>query len=1042
MGTDSQNQGQPNSLENLPAHPLPVKIKQVFLQGLGISDASFLKELRGLTSLQISNNQISDAGFLKELRGLTYLNIGNNQISDTGSLKELKGLTYLNIGNNQISDAGFLKELKGLTFLQISNNKISNAGSLKELKRLTFLNINNNKISDAGFLKELKGLTSLHISHNKISDAGSLKELKGLNSLNISNNKISDAGSLKELKGLTSLDISNNQISDAGFLKELKGLNSLNISNNKISDAGSLKELRGLNSLHISNNQISDAGFLKELRGLNSLHISNNKISDAGFLKELKGLTSLDIGNNKIDDLTPFINHIKSGVTIDWNIARKNGFVVKDNPFTIPPVEIVKRGNDSILNFFNQIEEQGGTAPLYEARLIMVGEPGAGKTSLTEKLIDEKHEVKPDDPKKQSTLGINIKENWQFVDSNRSDEEFTAHIWDFGGQEIQYMTHQFFLTPESLYVLVADDRKQHTLFPYWFEVIRLLANDEAHGHSPIIVVLNERNNKSITNFDVNEYRKRYPDTPIEVCEVDLCDTNLLRFRQLRERIQVALCNLSHVGKPLPKKWPVIREELLELKNKRNYISMNDFKGICAKHKITREADLALISLYLHRLGAILHFQKDRQLKDFIVISPPWALKAIYVILEDKAIEKANGYFTEESIDRYWKDLTEYERTNVLNLMKKESFEIIYPVKGGYIAPQLLPKVSPELYWENTYTLKCQFYYRFMPKGIVTRLIVRKHNHIKDQSLVWARGCVFHAFGCDILVIEKETERDGIIQIEVNGKGREGIRALDFVRNEIEEIHEKWFSDIAFEPKVPCNCEHCLGRSNPTYFELSKLTRRINQNRPTIECDKIRVKDVPVRGLLEGNYDEEAIKNFVKRQRYERDDISFTFKMDNPETMARLEDIEEKLDSNFEAQTRNHAEIMEYLPTILKYSKEHKEALDDMEGMIDALPAKVQMDLDRIDKILTDRLEELFDKLPTSNEIVKAWKAATDKDPLAVDTKWKLKLKIKFLFGELEREVALSEKPYREILNSTIKEARENLIDWWEGNKTLKQLFIK
>ena len=61
---------------------------------------------------------------------------------------------------------------------------------------------------------------------------------------------------------------------------------------------------------------------------------------------------------------------------------------------------------------------------------------------------------------------------------------------------------------------------------------------------------------------------------------------------------------------------------------------------------------------MHRLGVILHFQVDRQLRDFIVIAPAWALKAIYVVLEDKAVEKANGFFSDAALDRYWQDMTD------------------------------------------------------------------------------------------------------------------------------------------------------------------------------------------------------------------------------------------------------------------------------------------------------------------------------------------------------------------------------------------------
>ncbi|MEY3241880.1 MAG: hypothetical protein RIR11_3319 [Bacteroidota bacterium] len=621
-------------------------------------------------------------------------------------------------------------------------------------------------------------------------------------------------------------------IEDTSFLTNLTEIVTLDLRSNQICDGSSLSHLTSLQTLYLNFNQIMDGVFLKRLTNLKMLYLSFNKISDGAFLEKLQNLQTLDIS---------------------------------DNPLTNPPKEIVQQGNAAILNYFQQIAAQGGTAPLYEARLIMVGEPGAGKTSLTEKLLDETHEVKPDDPKKKSTLGINVKENWSFEDCRRPGDEFKAHIWDFGGQEIQYMTHQFFLTPESLYVLVADDRKQHTLFPYWFEVIRLLARDEVNGHSPVLVVLNERNNKSITNFDLNDYRLRYPDMDIQVCEVDLCERNLSRFRQLRERVQEALCHLPQAGRLLPAKWPLIREDLFLLKEQGyNYITMAKFRELCAVHKVTREEDLALISLYLHRLGAILHFQQDRSLRNFIVISPTWALKAIYVVLEDKAVEKANGFFMEADLDRYWNDLTDLERDNILNMMEKESFEIVYPVTGGYIAPQLLSKVRPALDWDSSTSLKCRFYYRFMPKGILTRLIVRKHAHIKTQEWVWARGVVLHFAGCDILVVEQDTEKDGIIQIEVQGKGRDGIRALDFVRNEIDEIHAKWFSKIDFQPMVPCDCEDCRATVEPTYFRLESLVKRLDQNRQEIECEKGKVKDVPVRRLLEGVYAPKDIATKMNR----------------------------------------------------------------------------------------------------------------------------------------------------------------------------------
>ena len=75
---------------------------------------------------------------------------------------------------------------------------------------------------------------------------------------------------------------------------------------------------------------------------------------------------------------------------------------------------------------------------------------------------------------RDATIGVNIPPGgWEFpFKLNDTDTvNFRANIWDFGGQKIQYMTHQFFLTTRSLYVLVTDDREQKTNFDYWFKII-------------------------------------------------------------------------------------------------------------------------------------------------------------------------------------------------------------------------------------------------------------------------------------------------------------------------------------------------------------------------------------------------------------------------------------------------------------------------------------------------------------------------------------------------------------------------------------------
>ncbi len=77
------------------------------------------------------------------------------------------------------------------------------------------------------------------------------------------------------------------------------------------------------------------------------------------------------------------------------------GILVEGCPLSTPPVEIVKQGNKAILRYFDE-REKAGTDQIYEAKLLLIGEGGAGKTSLCRKLFDTEAEL----PKKKTLLKV------------------------------------------------------------------------------------------------------------------------------------------------------------------------------------------------------------------------------------------------------------------------------------------------------------------------------------------------------------------------------------------------------------------------------------------------------------------------------------------------------------------------------------------------------------------------------------------------------------------------------------------------------------
>ncbi|MFI0399095.1 MAG: COR domain-containing protein [Thiolinea sp.] len=611
------------------------------------------------------------------------------------------------------------------------------------------------------------------------------------------------------------------------------------------------------------------SGHIRNLTELRQLIATGNRIRDLAPLASLNQLQSLYLRSNTISDLRPLKNLIKKGLPVslqEHDYGQKINLF--NNPLTTPPKEIVEQGNAAILNYFKALEEQGAE-PLNEAKLIIVGEPGAGKTTLMETLLDPNFVLCDT----TSTLGVEVREGWEFTNPEKSETQFTANIWDFGGQQIQYMTHQFFLTPSAVYVLVsANDRKEPTNFPYWFKIIHLLGEEQGR-YSPVLVVLNEKDDKFINkfNFDKKFYEERYPELKIEVCEVNLSKRDAY-FQIMRNSVQRMLSQLPHVADPRPARWKDIRDALRERAQTANHISFAEYTAICSEHSVKDEASQLVFSRYLHKLGSLLHFTDDASLHNFIILKPQWAVDAVYSVLNDNQVAKNDGYFNRMQLESIWKDKYNFdERCKLLSLMQKENFEICYPLSPqDFIAPQLLNAERPLFIWDEQDNLRFRFQYKFMPEGIITRLIVRLNNKlargIEGKQLIWRKGAVFTDSGCRALVQEEEN-RDGlkIIDIAINGKVSERKYLLRQISNEIQEIHSKWFRNIKVEQMIPCNCETCNQTPEPTFFAFDELQQYLDEGESHIKCRNGRIKNVAVKLLLEGVFEPDEANQLIHRR---------------------------------------------------------------------------------------------------------------------------------------------------------------------------------
>ena len=201
----------------------------------------------------------------------------------------------------------------------------------------------------------------------------------------------------------------------------------------------------GLNlaATNLSNDQLDEILSLPDLnvRDLRGLNLSENKLTEFRLIPETGGLQWINLSENA--------------------------------SLTFPADEIIKQGNDAVLRFLKDILFQG-EREVYEVKLLIVGEGGTGKTTLWNKLQDIDYPVPLPRAKQPMTVGISIKEGWSFSHPDKDNTQFLVNLWDFGGQEIQYMTHQIFPYPSVFLYLISGWEKGGRQFPLLVKDYRLI----------------------------------------------------------------------------------------------------------------------------------------------------------------------------------------------------------------------------------------------------------------------------------------------------------------------------------------------------------------------------------------------------------------------------------------------------------------------------------------------------------------------------------------------------------------------------------------
>jgi len=670
-----------------------------------------------------------------------------------------------------------------------------NTYQLNEKGEVIGLNLRENKISDLRALSGLTGLTILVLDDNQISDLRALSGLTGLTILELNDNQISDLSALSGLTGLTELWLNNNQISDLSALSGLTGLTMLEVRNNKISDLSALSGLTGLTTLRLSGNQISDLRALSGLTGLTNLWLDDNQISDLRALSSLKGLTKLEVRNNKISDLLgKYPNHLE----LIWNNTYyfRSGINLYGNPLPDTLIGAIQAGKNAVDAYF-----EGDFKELREAKLMLLGEPRAGKTNLKNYLLGRRFE---DDHDKNSTLGIEV-DIWK----PEEIEESKINIWDTGGQWVQQQVHKFFITETALYIIVLDKSREHNP-KTWLEWIKVYA-----PNSDIIIVINKAEVETGNFFlDENYFTNKYPNIKA-FHYISLLETNNKNNEWIDKSTNLKKDLLKYV-QHIPSfkiKQSVnffkLKEEIQTTFSGENkpYISNDYFKDIASKLGFTH-FDSILDSF--NKLGTLRQFEKQ----DKFILNPRWLSGGAYKILTDTKTIEQKGKISKQDVtsilcDNNSKNNLKYEKTDVdyiTNLLKE--FQLAYIDNETYYLPSCFEANTPDKSIYNDKITSPYLHYKikytdYYPDTYILRLIVKylQKKSYNNDFYAWREGIFLEVENFitkkkTVLFINADKDQK-TIEVKISGEAPQHYFS-EFLY-EIDELHRN--ERIAFEQYI-------------------------------------------------------------------------------------------------------------------------------------------------------------------------------------------------------------------------------------------------
>jgi Leucine-rich repeat (LRR) protein/GTPase SAR1 family protein len=694
-----------------------------------------------LQELNLSNNKLTTLpDRLGELMHLRSLNLSENELTNYPDwLGHLIHLQNLELSDSRVKELPeWLGQLTDLRFLDVSWNGLTALpDSLGRLTRLTELNLSNNKLTALpNWFGQLEQLESLDLSGNElVTLPESFGLLAHLLNLRIGPNRLEVVPTvIQKLTQLKQLFIWGNQIDSLpSWLGALSKLETLGVPGNRITELpDSIGELSSLGVLHLGESPGGNPlrqfpACLRKLRGLVRLDVRSCGLEAVPqWLDELEKLQWLGLADNSLSDIPASIR----------TLQKLRQLVLKGNPLNPDLAAAYKEGIDAVKRYLLEIEK--GAKSRYEAKLLILGDGNEGKTCVSRALRGLSFR------KQNSTRGVDV-EQWKFPHPDHEadrEKEITLNIWDFEGQEISHQTHQFFLTSQSLYLLVFKCRDQFLMdrAEYWLDTIRARA-----PQAKVAIVITQCEERS-PHVPLDRIKAHYGDMLAEEWFFPVGCKEGKNIEKLQAFLQRSAANLEFMGSP----WPMSYERAegqIKAKSRTAHIPRAKLEGIFAKARVS-EDNYEGAAAAMSRLGVITQFPDCPDLRNFVVLKPPWLTKAISLVMDDAQLSDDKGEIALARMEGIWSKAKYRGMFATFHDCMKE-FELCYDLEDQTqhcLVPLRFGYVAPPIPWSNGEGLKeRRMEYKLNirpPMGIMSRFIVKTH-HMIANTPEYPKGIYWH-----------------------------------------------------------------------------------------------------------------------------------------------------------------------------------------------------------------------------------------------------------------------------------------------------------